>query len=58
MLWRWHAAFRAELPGGRGATECEWTREGDTLVIVRHDFDQARGEGVSEMRLRKVGSRK
>lgn len=51
---RWSAAFRAELPGGRGATECEWTRDGDTLVIVRHDFDQAGGEGVSEIRLRKV----
>jgi RNA polymerase sigma factor (sigma-70 family) len=50
----WRAAFRAELPDGKGSTDCEWIRIGDELTIVRHDRDGNEGEGTSEMRLRKT----
>jgi RNA polymerase sigma factor (sigma-70 family) len=55
---KWRAAFRAELPDGKGSTDCEWVRTGDELTIVRHDRDENAGEGTSEIRLRKAASQR
>ena len=56
----WRAGFHAPSPGG-GSTDCEWTRRGDELVIVRHDrkaTQQGETDVVSELRLRRAGSAK
>lgn len=53
----WRAAFLANLPSNRGSTECEWVRAADQLTFVRRDRDPRGGEGVSELRLRKIADK-
>jgi len=55
----WRAAFVAIVPNGGGSMDCQWSRRGDELIILRNDRVPAPGgitTRTSELRLQRVGA--
>ena len=56
----WRAAFVATVPSDGGSMDCQWSRRGDELIILRNDKVPAPGgmtTKTSELRLQRAAER-